>query len=186
MEPRIQYAKTKDGVSIAFWTLGEGGTTLVHLQSIPVSHVQLESRYSYRELYEKIVAKRKLIRLDFRGFGMSDRKVERFSLDTWLQDLEAVVGRLGLETFALSSLYHSGPLAIAYAVRHPEQVSHLVVMDSAARVADTLATPQAQTLADMLVRDWEMFSENLGGIFFGWGREDAVAQAGRRPELTFY
>ena len=174
MEPRIQYAKTKDGVSIAFWTLGEGGTPLVHLQSIPVSHVQLESRYSYRELYEKIVAKRKLIRLDFRGFGMSDREVERFSLDTWLQDLEAVVGRLGLETFALSALVHSGPLAIAYAARHSEQVSHLIVMDSAARVADSLATPQAQSMADMLVRDWEMFSENMGGIFFGWGREDAV------------
>ncbi len=104
MEPRIQYAKTKDGVSIAYWTMGEGGTPLVYLQSIPVSHVQLESRYSYQGLYEKIVAKRKLIRLDPRGFGMSDREVERFSLDTWLQDLEAVVGRLGLETFALSAL----------------------------------------------------------------------------------
>ena len=173
MEPRIRYAKTKDGVSIAFWTLGEG-MPLVHIPSIPFSHVQLESHYSYQGLYEKIVTKRKLIRLDPRGFGMSDRDVERFSLDTWLQDLEAVVGRLELETFALSALYHSGPLAIAYAARHPEQVSHLVVMDSAARIADTLATPQAQSLADMLVRDWEMFSENMGGIFFGWGREDAV------------
>jgi hypothetical protein len=30
MEPRIQYAKTRDGVNIAFWTLGEG-PPLVHL-----------------------------------------------------------------------------------------------------------------------------------------------------------
>jgi class 3 adenylate cyclase/pimeloyl-ACP methyl ester carboxylesterase len=173
MEPRIQYAKTEDGVSIAYWTIGNG-FPIVHMVSIPFSHVRLESRGGYQGLYEKIVAKRKLIRLDPRGFGMSDREVERFSLDTWLQDMEAVVGRLGLETFALSALYHSCPLAIAYAARHPEQVSHLVVMDSAARVADTLATPQAQSLADMLIRDWEMFSENLGGLFFGWGREDAV------------
>ena len=41
MEPRIQYAKTADGVSIAFWTLGEG-QPLVQMSSLPFSHIQLE------------------------------------------------------------------------------------------------------------------------------------------------
>ncbi len=42
MEPRIQYAKTKDGVSIAFWTLGEGIPPLVYWGSAPFSHIELE------------------------------------------------------------------------------------------------------------------------------------------------
>ena len=42
MEPRIQYAKTSDGVSIAFWTLGEGVVPLVHMPVLGYSHVQLE------------------------------------------------------------------------------------------------------------------------------------------------
>ena len=40
MEPRIQYAQTADGVSIAYWTLGEG-TPLVVVPPPPVSHAQL-------------------------------------------------------------------------------------------------------------------------------------------------
>jgi hypothetical protein len=41
MEPRIQYAQTADGVSIAFWTLGEG-MPLVHIPNFPFSHIQME------------------------------------------------------------------------------------------------------------------------------------------------
>jgi hypothetical protein len=41
MEPRIQYAKTKDGVSIAFWTLGEG-MPMVYMPDLPFSHIQME------------------------------------------------------------------------------------------------------------------------------------------------
>ena len=41
MEPRIQYAKTTDGVSIAYWTLGEGAP-LVYMPEAPWSHIQLE------------------------------------------------------------------------------------------------------------------------------------------------
>ena len=173
MEPRIQYAQTKDGVSIAFWALGQG-TPIVVMNDMPFSHIQLESRYGFQGLYDKLAAKRKLVRFDFRGLGLSDREVERFSVDSWLQDLEAVVDRLGLETFVLSGTHLAGPLAITFAVRHSKRVSHLVLFDTGARVADGMATPQAQSLAEMMVRDWEMFSENVGGLSFGWGREDAV------------
>jgi class 3 adenylate cyclase len=173
MEPRIQYAKTKDGVNIAFWALGEG-TPFVTMNDIPFSHIQLESQYGFQALYDKLAAKRKFIRFDPRGMGMSDREVERFSLDLWLNDLEAVVDRLGLETFVLLGVNFSGPLAIAYAARQQKRVSRLILMNTGARVADGMAAPQVQLLADMMVRDWEMFSENVGALVFGWGREDAA------------
>jgi class 3 adenylate cyclase len=105
--------------------------------------------------------------------GMSERDIDRFSLESWLHDLEAVVDRLGLERFVLAATSFSGPLCIAYAVRNPERVSQLILMNSVARIADAFATPQAQALGDMLVRDWDMFSENVGALAFGWGREDA-------------
>jgi class 3 adenylate cyclase len=172
MAPRIQYAQTEDGLSIAFWTMGEG-VPYVMFQNIPYSHVQLESQYGFQDFYDKVAAKRKLIRFDFRGMGMSDREVESFSVESWLLDLDAVVDRLGLETFVIGAPNMSGPLAIAYAVRHPDRVSRLILMDTGARPADGLATPQLQSLAQLLVRDWEMFCENVGALAFGWGQADA-------------
>src|SRR3972149_7037605 len=101
MEPRIQYAKTKDGVSIAFWTLGEG-MPLVQMQMPPWSHIQAEWQWpGFRAYYERLMGDRRLVRYDSRGSGLSDRDVTDYSLAAHLLDLEAVVARLGLERFAL-------------------------------------------------------------------------------------
>lgn len=126
MEPRIQYAKTSDGVNIAFWTLGEGAP-LLHMP-LMFSHIQLEWQIAEcRRWYENLAEKRKLVRYDPRGFGLSERNVSDYSLDAFMLDLEAVVDRLGLERFALCGPIHFGPLAIACAARKPERVSHLVL-----------------------------------------------------------
>ena len=54
MEPRIQYAQTKDGVNIAFWTLGEG-MPLVQMPLIPWTHIQLEWQWpEMRAWYERL------------------------------------------------------------------------------------------------------------------------------------
>jgi pimeloyl-ACP methyl ester carboxylesterase/DNA-binding CsgD family transcriptional regulator len=74
-----------------------------------------------------------LVRYDERGCGLSDWDVEDFSLDAWVQDLEMVVDALGLERFPLLGLSQGGPIAITYAVRHPEKVSHLILYGSYAR-----------------------------------------------------
>ncbi|MCJ7509669.1 MAG: alpha/beta hydrolase [Dehalococcoidia bacterium] len=130
MEPRIQYARTADGVSIPFWELGEG-TPLVEMPTIPVSHIQMEWQFpEWRRWYEFLTQRRKVVRYDCRGAGLSDRDVDDFSLDAQVLDLEAVVDRLGLERFVLLSSIHAGPAGIAYAARHPERVSHLVLWNS--------------------------------------------------------
>ena len=74
MEPRIQYAQTADGVSIAFWTLGEG-MALVHMPFL-FSHIQLEWQMpETRRWYERLSQNRKLVRYDGRGTGLSERDV---------------------------------------------------------------------------------------------------------------
>ena len=119
-EPRIQYAKTADGVSIAFWTLGEG-MPLVHMPAFPYSHIQLEWQIPFfRHFYERLAQASRLVRYDARGTGSSDRHATDFSLEAHILDLEAVVNRLELERFALVGRANSAPVAVAYVVRNPE------------------------------------------------------------------
>jgi pimeloyl-ACP methyl ester carboxylesterase len=90
MEPRIQYAQTADGVSIAFWTMGKG-MPLVHMAH-PFTHIQMEWQFpEMRRWHGRLAEKRKLIRFDVRGFGLSQREVPYLSLDTRVLDVEAVV-----------------------------------------------------------------------------------------------
>jgi class 3 adenylate cyclase len=166
-EPRIQYAETADGVSIAFWTLGEG-MPLVHMQVV-FSHIQLEWQLpECRRWYERLAEKRKLVRYDLRGTGLSDRDVTDYSLEADLRDLEAVVDRLGLERFALLGMLNWGPVAIAYAARHPERVSHLLLWGSYARASEWSQSPQVQAIRALMGKDWTFYTEAAAHALLGW------------------
>jgi class 3 adenylate cyclase len=185
VEPRIRYAQTKDGVSIAFYTLGEG-TPLVYLPP-PYNYIQTDRQISeYRRWFERLAEKRKLIRYDDRGTGLSERDVADYSLDARVLDLEAVVDRLGLESFALYASLFAGPVAIAFAARHPERVSHLTLSHSYARASDVMGTPQVEGLTALMDKDWELFTETLAHVGMGWsaGEPARVAAALIRENVT--
>jgi class 3 adenylate cyclase len=168
MEPRIQYAQTADGVSIAFWTLGEG-MPFVHMPRHLFSHIELECQFpEIRRWYERLAEKRMLVRYDGRGSGLSQRNVADQSLDAWVLDLDAVVDRLGVETFALLGYVRTGPVAIAYAARHPERVSHLLLWCTQARTSDLLQSPQAEGLLALMDKDWRLFTETAAHVVMGW------------------
>jgi len=168
MEPRIQYARTADGVSIAFWTLGEG-MPLVHMPRHPFSHVELEWQFpEMRRWYERLAHKRMLVRYDGRGSGLSERNVADYSLDALVLDLGAVVEHLGLKAFALLGYMRVGPVAIAYAARHPERVSHLLLWCTQARTSDLLQSPQAEGLVALMDKDWRLFTETAAHVAMGW------------------
>ena len=172
MEPRIQYAKTSDGVSIAYWTLGEG-EPLVWINSMVTNHIQMEWHVqAFRAWYEPLVATRRLIRYDPRGFGLSDREVQHLA-EGRQYDLQAVVDRVGLDSFALIGVVTGGQTAIEYAAEHPEQVSHLILMDPYARGADIAANPRIKLLEEMLAEDFEMYSMTVAAENFGLVGEDA-------------
>lgn len=82
--------------------------------------------------------------------GLSDRTADRFGIEEWLLDMEAVVEAAGLRSFALYGQGNGGPLAIAYAARHPDRVTHLILLGTGARPADSFATKQSQVLGEML------------------------------------
>ena len=69
MEPRIQYAKRSDGVSIAYYTMGEGVPFVCHPPLI-LSHIQLEWQIpEVRTWYERVAETRMLVRYDLRGWA---------------------------------------------------------------------------------------------------------------------
>src|SRR3972149_3413377 len=154
MEPQVQYAQTKDGVSIAFCSLGEG-LPVVDLQGQPFTNLQLflQSPIS-RPWLERLGRGRRLILLDGRGSGLSQRDVTDFSLDARVLDVEAVADRLGLDRFALMGLSHAVPVGISYAVRHPGR----------ARGADYYDSSRLQALAGLLEQDWELFTETAAHV----------------------
>ena len=174
MEPRIQFATTADGVSIACWTMGEG-PPLVLMLTLPFTHVQLEWQLpELRAWYERFARVTKLVRYDGRGSGLSDREVTDYSLDAHVLDLEAVVDKLGLEQFDLFAIYHSGPVAIAYAARHPERLSHLVLWCSWAQGSDVAGSPLVQTMRAFIDQSWEAYTETAAGSFLGWSQAESA------------
>jgi class 3 adenylate cyclase len=176
MEPRIQYAKTKDGVSIAYWTLGEG-MPLVQMPMPPWSHIQAEwQQPGYRTFYERLMEGRNLVRYDSRGSGLSERDAVDYSLEAHILDLEAVVDRLGLERFALMAPTTAGPAAIAYAARHPHRVSHLLLYAAYARASDYFGSPQVKAIRKLRDEDWETYTETVGHASAGWSEPEEARQ----------
>jgi len=185
MEPRIQYARTADGVNIAFWTLGEG-TPLVQMPWMLATHIELEWQMpEVRRWYERLSEKRKLVRYDCRGSGLSDRDVSDYSLEAHVLDLEAVVDRLRLERFTLFGMTYAGPVAVAYTAGHPERVSQLLLFCSWARTRDT-ASPQLRALRQLIDTDWETYTETAGHTVLGWseGEQARSAAAMLRESVT--
>ena len=81
----------------------------------------------WRHWYAALSLHHRLVRYDERGNGMSQRDVADVSFETWVRDLETVVDAAGLDRFPLLGISRGGPIAIAYAVKHPERVTHLVL-----------------------------------------------------------
>jgi pimeloyl-ACP methyl ester carboxylesterase/DNA-binding CsgD family transcriptional regulator len=178
MEPRIRYATTADGVSIAFWTLGEG-TPLVYMAGGPWGHVELWDVPECRRWYERLAQKRMLVRYDVRGTGWSERDVSDHSLDALVLDVEAVVDRLDLDRLEVFGAFDAGPVAIAYAVRHPERVSRLVLWCSWARTSD-IRSPRIRAWLGLLDQDWELMTDTCAHLALGWPAGETGRHAAQR------
>ncbi len=175
-EPQIQYATTQDGVSIAWSATGEGLPFVIPPPALPFSHLQLEMQIpEWRHWYEHLADHMHIVRYDPRGSGLSDHNVADRTLNAEVGDLEAVIDATGLDKVALFGLFHTGPIVIEYAARHPERVSHLILWCSFARAADTRRDPQTQDALDKLLEvDWTLFTETMAHTLFGWA-EGAAA-----------
>jgi class 3 adenylate cyclase/pimeloyl-ACP methyl ester carboxylesterase len=126
LQQQIHFCRARDGVELAYSMIGQGpalvktGNWMTHLE------FDLESPI-WRHLYRELARDYTLVRYDTRGNGLSDRTVDEVSFDLFVSDLETVVNATRLERFAMFGISQGCAVAIAYAVRHPERVSHLLL-----------------------------------------------------------
>lgn len=162
MQQQIHFCKSAGGVQLAYAISGDGAP-LVKVANF-LTHLEFDWRSPVVQPFLLELGRgRKLVRYDPRGCGLSDRDVADLSLDTWVADLEAVVDAAQVQRFPLFAHSQGAAIGIAYAARHPERVSHLILLGGWARsVMKRNLTPAQIEEMRMLVK--------LAGI--GWGREN--------------
>jgi DNA-binding SARP family transcriptional activator/pimeloyl-ACP methyl ester carboxylesterase len=157
----IRFCLSPDGVRLAYAVVGEGPVLVKTANWL--SHLEYDwNSPVWRHWMTGLARQRTLVRYDERGCGLSDWNVENFSLDAWVQDLETVVDTLGLKRFPLLGVSQGASIAIAYAVRHPEKVSHLILYGGYARGRNYRVTNDEQR---------EELEVQLKLIRLGWGKE---------------
>ena len=161
-EQEIRFATAGDGTRLAYATSG-AGPPLVKAANW-LSHIGYDWESPvWRHWLAELSRRFRLVRYDERGCGLSDWDSGRFSFEDWVDDLEAVVDAAGLDRFPLLGISQGGPVAIAYAVRHPKRVTHLVLLGSFAQGRRKSArTPDELALAEAHVEI----------VRLGWGRPD--------------
>ena len=154
----VRFTAGFDGVRLAYTVSGRGHP----LVRVPmwISHVE-DDRESpvMRHLVAEMASRHKLVSYDCRGVGMSQRDVTDMSFEAWIHDLEAVVDAVGLETFALWGISGAPAVAIGYAVRHPERVSHLVLCGGFCRGrlrrnASPAVVEKARVMLELIEQGW--------------------------------
>lgn len=125
--PIIKYATADDGTKIAYSVSGSG-PPLLRVAHFP-SHLELEwSEPTERTFFDALIPHHTLIRMDFRGSGLSDMDVTDFSDERMARDIGVVADAIGLDRFALLGASSGSGPAIQFAAESPERVSHLVLL----------------------------------------------------------
>lgn len=163
LEQRIRFARSRDGVRLAYASTGRGGPTVVKAATW-LSHLEVDwDSPVWRHLLHEMSGLGQFVRYDERGCGLSDRNAIDLSFESWVRDLEAVVDAVGVPRFALLGISQGAAVAIAYAVRHPDRVTHLVLHGGYARGRLVRAdTPQLRAEAETMCRLADL----------GWGKDD--------------
>lgn len=160
LQQKIRFCSARDGVQLAWATIGQGpaliktGNWMTHLE------YDLESPI-WQHLYRELAKDQAITRYDARGNGLSDREVDEISFDAFVNDLESVVDAAGIPRFALLGVSQGCAISIAYAVRHPERVSHLILYGGFAQGWNKRARSAAQREEDAAM---------LTLMRLGWGK----------------
>ncbi len=188
----VQYCRAADGVRLAYALAGDG-PPLVKTANW-MNHVELEwPSPDVRHLYGSLAQDFRLLRYDARGNGLSDWDVEDVSLDAWVKDIESVVDAAGLDRFPLLGISQGCAISVAFAVRHPDRVSHLVLYGGFARGAyrrarDELELQQAKALATLIRTGWgsesPVFRQLFSSLFMPGGTPEQLQRFSERQRKT--
>jgi pimeloyl-ACP methyl ester carboxylesterase/DNA-binding winged helix-turn-helix (wHTH) protein len=130
--PVVKFCTSKDGTSIAHSVSGVGYPLLV--AGSWMSHLDMDwDSPAYGSYIRHLSDRFQLIRYDQRGNGLSQWCDVEITFDRMVDDMEVIVGKYGHERVAILGMSQGASVAIAYALRHPDRVSHLVLNGGYAR-----------------------------------------------------
>jgi len=161
LRQEVQFCTASDGVRIAHAAVGNGPPLVKTANWL--NHLEYDWQGPiWSHLLRALAARYRLVRYDERGNGLSDWDVGDISLDAFVSDLETVVDAIGLKKFPLLGISQGCAVSIAYAVRHPERVTRLVLYGGYARGRRKRGQQSEIAQADALVTL----------IRAGWGQEN--------------
>lgn len=152
----IRYATSADGTQIAYAVSGEGPPIL--RASHHMTHLEREWNSAlYRPLFDRLGAQNRLIRYDIRGAGLSDSSEGmegEDSLDQHVDDLVSVADAAQLDRVPLCAQLNSAAVAIQFAARYPDRVSHLVIQEGYARGRAKRGVPEDDPFVGLMAQSW--------------------------------
>jgi pimeloyl-ACP methyl ester carboxylesterase/DNA-binding SARP family transcriptional activator len=158
---RIGFCEARDRTKIAYATVGSGPPLLKAANWL--NHLEFDwASPIWGRSFAAMARYRTFIRYDERGCGLSDWDVKDLSFEAFVEDLEAVADRLGLDRFPLLGISQGCAVSIEYAVRHPERVSGLVLISGYAAGWRHLASPEEQARREAVLTLTEV----------GWGTDN--------------
>jgi serine/threonine protein kinase/alpha-beta hydrolase superfamily lysophospholipase len=165
---KIQFCVTTDGVRLAYASTGSGYPLVKSANWL--NHLDYEwDSPIWKHWLAELPKHNRLIRYDERGNGLSQWDVKEMSLELWVKDLETVVEAAGVEKFALLGISQGGAVAITYAVRHPERVSHLVLLGAFSRGLTAHGTEEQiaerRALQTLVRLDWGKNNPDFKSMF---------------------
>ena len=157
----IRFCKSADQTRIAYATAGEGSPLIKTANWL--NHLEYDWQSPvWAHIFSDLMRNAQLIRYDARGNGLSDWSVTDFSLERQVEDLEAVVDAVGIDRFSLLGISQGCAVSVAYATRHPNRVSKLILSGGYARGWRFAPTEEYIRQAEALCTL----------IRTGWGRND--------------
>jgi pimeloyl-ACP methyl ester carboxylesterase/DNA-binding CsgD family transcriptional regulator len=169
MKQRIHFVRTNDQVDLA-WSEAGRGMPLVKASNW-LTHLEYDWESPVWRHWTRFLADHfRYIRHDERGCGLSDRNVGDLSFPRWLADLEQVVDAAAIDRpFALLGISQGAAAAVAYAVRHPQRVSHLILYGGyvvgAWRRDDAEAARLYRAVVELLRAGWDAGNPTFRQLF---------------------
>lgn len=165
----IRFCTTRDGVRLAYAVTGEG---LPFVRTATwLGHLEYEWQNPIRRPTLDVLSRHfSLVRYDQRGCGLSDWNVQIISFEAWVEDLDTVVRAAGLHRFSLLGASQGCAIAIAYAARYPEKISHLMLYGGYAlgklkRDLSERQREEARTLIKIIELGWAKETTEFRQVF---------------------
>jgi pimeloyl-ACP methyl ester carboxylesterase/DNA-binding CsgD family transcriptional regulator len=166
---RIRYLRTGDGLRLAWAEAGAG--PIVVKASNWLTHLEYEWESPVWRHWIRLFSEHfRFVRYDERGCGMTDRSVGELSFERWVEDLEAVVEAAEIEVpFTLLGISQGASVCVAYAARHPERVSGLLLYGAYARGwsrrGDESGEREYRAIIELIRRGWDRDNPAFRQIF---------------------